>query len=224
MGLKVITTADGSHSLLNEELQETYHSIHGALQESKHVFIENGFHFLAQKEGRREIRVLEVGFGTGLNALLTLEAASRTGIKTHYHTLEAYPLTSIAGELNYDRCTGFPGSALYFDQLHSAPWEMPVEITDSFCLEKHHIRLEDAQPGGADFDLVYYDAFAPSKQPDLWTIQVLEKIEQALKTRGVFVTYCARGQLKRDLRSLGLEVQTLPGPPGKKEMVRAIKG
>ena len=222
--LEIITTSDGSHSLLNTQLNETYHSIHGAIQESVHVFIKNGLEYLAQKNPQTEIKILEVGFGTGLNALLTLQYNLDHLAKISYESLEAFPIAyETAMRLNYPNALSFPQAEKYFLQLHQSPWDEPVEISNTFSLHKRHVTLEAANLVTEKFDLIYFDAFAPSKQPEMWALPILEKIERSMKSGGVLVTYCAKGQLKRDLKSLGLIVETLPGPPGKFQMVRALK-
>jgi len=217
--LKIITTADGSHSLLNESMQEPYHTIHGAIQESMHVFIECGLQFYLASHKIASLKLFEVGFGTGLNAWLTLKHAQDGDCIVEYSSIEAFPLDEeIWASLNY------AGSirANEFFKLHQLPWNKQ-KVNAHFILNKIHARLEDAELEEAAYDVVYFDAFAPSKQPELWSLQILQKIERAMKPGGVFVTYCAKGQLKRDLRSLQLIVETLPGPPGKKEMIRATK-
>lgn len=220
MGIKIITTADGSHSLLNEELNETYHSVHGAVQESLHVFIRHGLEYVLQQNSPPFISILEVGFGTGLNALLTLQFLQHLNIKAKYTSIEAWPLTKeIWSALNYSQGQ----SESYFAELHQAKWDEEQLLHTNFNLLKLHSKLQEAELPLLNFDLVYYDAFAPSKQPELWEFALLEKIAEAMKPDGVFVTYCAMGQLKRNLQNLGLKVETLSGPPGKKEMVRAKK-
>ena len=222
--LEMITTSDGSHTLFNTELNETYHSVHGAIQESLHVFIKNGLQFFESSIQPAEIKILEIGFGTGLNALLTLQYALETGIKIHYTSLEAYPLgKDIPGQLNYPALLNTEKLAGLFQNLHEASWDKESIIINNFTLVKLLIRLQEADLGLARFDLVYYDAFAPSKQPEMWELSILRKVEQSMKPGAILVTYCAKGQVKRDLKSLGLLVETLPGPPGKKEMVRAVK-
>lgn len=219
--LKIIETKDGSHSLLNESLNETYHSTHGAVQESIHVFIKNGLrHWLSQNPGK-EVTILEVGFGTGLNTLLTLKESLEQKLKVHYTSLEAFPVSEeLASQLNYS--TQVPAEAgQFFSQLHAAPWNTPATITSDFTLEKREGQIQQMTLGERKYDLVYFDAFAPAKQPAMWELSVLEKVARSIKAKGVFVTYCAQGQLKRNLKSLGLEVESLPGPPGKREMVRA---
>jgi tRNA U34 5-methylaminomethyl-2-thiouridine-forming methyltransferase MnmC len=202
--IKIITTSDGSHTLLNEELDETYHSRHGALQESLHVFIKNGLEYYPKDE----VNVFEVGFGTGLNALLT----ALSNKKVNYTTIEAFPLTEeIYSQLNYE-----PQHLLR--ELHR---NSELQISN-FSFKKIHDTLQSIELDQV-YDIIYFDAFAPSKQPEMWELPMISKVCSALTPGGLFVTYCAKGQLKRDLKSLGMEVETLGGPPGKKEMVRAAK-
>jgi tRNA U34 5-methylaminomethyl-2-thiouridine-forming methyltransferase MnmC len=219
--LEIITTSDGSFSLLNTQLQETYHSVHGALQESNHVFIGNGFDYFVETNPGKAIRVLDVGIGTGLNALLTLEAAQERHVDVHYTTLETSPLpSSIWSQLNYGTSNVLQK---HFCGLHEAPWDKEEKLALHFTLLKINKPVQDVV-FGSFFDLVYYDAFAPSKQPAMWEFAVLKNVADRISKGGVFVTYCAKGQLKRDLRSLGMTVETLSGPPGKKEMVRGLRG
>jgi tRNA U34 5-methylaminomethyl-2-thiouridine-forming methyltransferase MnmC len=221
-GLKVIETRDGSHSLLNESLNETYHSTHGAIQESKHVFIKNGLDFLLARNRNQEISVLEIGFGTGLNALLTLQESVEQKIKLHYTTVEAFPVAlEFVDQLNYSQQLSF--DPMHFRELHHADWNKTVSITPTFDIEKREGTVQEMNLEDDAYDLVLFDAFAPNKQPEMWEKPLLEKIFKAMKKDAVFVTYCAKGQLKRDLKSIGLKVETLPGPPGKREMVRGLK-
>ncbi|MEI9918861.1 MAG: tRNA (5-methylaminomethyl-2-thiouridine)(34)-methyltransferase MnmD [Bacteroidota bacterium] len=202
--IKIITTSDGSHSLLNEELDETYHSKHGAVQESMHVFIKNGLEYYPKDD----VNIFEVGFGTGLNALLTALSNKRV----NYTAIEAFPISEeIVNLLNYS-----PQDLL--KQLHINP---KFEITN-FKLNKIHTTLQSITLDPI-YDIIFFDAFAPSKQPEMWEFPMIEKVCNALVPGGLFVTYCAKGQLKRDLKTLGMQVETLVGPPGKKEMVRATK-
>jgi len=218
---EIIFTKDGSHSLLNTELNETYHSVHGALQESIHVFVKSGLEYFITQHQPQSISIFEVGFGTGLNALLTLQHALNKPTSISYHSIEAFPIDeSLWTKLNYAESLGMTGQ---FEQLHRAGWDRQEQIAPNFNLRKIKASLEQIQLPENSFDLIYFDAFAPNKQPEMWTVDILGKTIQALKSHGVFVTYCAKGQLKRDLKSLGLQVETLPGPPGKKEMVRGIK-
>lgn len=220
MSLSIITTGDGSHSLLNTELDETYHSRHGAVQESLHVFIKEGLdRFIAT--GATTATVLEIGFGTGLNALLTAQYAAEKGVTVHYTSLETTPLPeSLWTRLNYSTA---PVAQTLFNAIHLAPWNRLVDVRPTFQLQKLTVSLQDVVLPAAQTDVVYFDAFAPNKQPEMWTYDMLAKAVQTLRPGGLFVTYCAKGQLKRDLKALGLTVETLAGPPGKKEMVRGVR-
>ncbi len=222
--MKIISTGDGSHSLIHEQLDETYHSRHGAIQESVHVFIKNGLQFWIDQHGKEEITILEIGFGTGLNALLALQFSLTHHVKIHFTTLEAFPvakeLTSI---LNYSDQLGFERASEFFRALHAASWNQPVSITPDFTIEKREGKLQKMELQTAQYDVIFFDAFAPNKQPEMWEISTLKKVTDTMKPSSVFVTYCAKGQLKRDLKSLGLIVESLPGPPGKREMVRALR-
>jgi len=219
--IRLITTSDGSHSLFNEELHETYHSIHGAIQESSHVFINQGLDYYFGKFQPESISILEVGFGTGLNTLLTIQHALNKGIRVRYTTLELFPLQEeVWSALNYTAIIGLQES---FSKIHRSDWDVMEKILPGFEFLKLHTSLQEAVFKPGSYDLVYFDAFAPGKQPELWELPLLKKIEEAMSPNAVFVTYCAKGQLKRDLRTLEMAVETLAGPPGKKEMVRAQK-
>ena len=221
--IKLITTSDGSHSLLNTALHETYHSIHGAIQESKHVYIDSGLEYWLRRHPGSEIRILEIGFGTGLNALLSLLHTHEPTPKIYFESWKVHPLEAeVISQLNYPSVLS---AGEQFAALHQAPWNQSVGITTHFMLNKHQGDvLTDRFDAGRSYDLIYYDAFAPSKQPQLWTLDILRKVTWLLAPGGLWVTYCAKGQVKRDLSSLGLTVETLPGPPGKKEMIRASRG
>lgn len=220
--IRIITTSDGSHSLLNTYLNETYHSIHGAVQESNHVFILHGLNHWLERNKKKEIKILEIGFGTGLNAFLTLLHSIQSGIHVYYESWEAHPLEmDIVKQLNYPNVLG---SSDFFSSIQESLWDKSVAITPEFTLHKRKGDilsgpLEESLP----FDLIYYDAFAPAKQPEMWTFEVLRKVTDSLAQTGVWITYCAKGQVKRDLKTLGLTVETVPGPPGKKEMIRASR-
>ncbi len=220
---KIIITGDGSHTIFVPELDETYHSAHGAVQESRHVFIEAGLDFYVKNSSAKTVRIFEVGFGTGLNALLTALYARNHIISIRYAGIEAYPLQRDEwSALNYPGAVAAPGAYELFQKIHEAPWDENYEISSFFMLKKINGMIAEYE-AGEKYDICYFDAFAPSKQPEMWDMKILEKIHGLLAPGGVFVTYSARGQLKRDLRSLGMEVAALPGPPGKKEMVRAVK-
>lgn len=218
--LEIIATGDGSHSVLNVDLQETYHSRHGALQESRYVFIEKGLLFVAAMRPGIPIRIFEMGFGTGLNAGLSMMECMEGQMTIRYESWEKEPLPeSIVAQLNY---ADIVGADEPFKAVHRAAWDREAEIAPGFSFMKRRgDLLTDAVSG--EFDLIYYDAFAPSKQPELWTLDALRRVTERLSPGGVLVTYCAKGQVKRDLAALGLTVETLPGPPGKKEMTRATR-
>lgn len=222
MNLEVRQTKDGSTTLFVPELNEHYHSVHGALQESLHVFIKMGLE--ATLVRLPEVRVLEVGFGTGLNALLTLQHTLVNNATVQYDTLEKYPLApEVVDQLHFERFILNPELLDYFKPLHSCPWEETVAISPNFSLRKLETDLESFSPTTASYDLIYFDAFAPEKQPHLWTAPVFQKMYDSLATGGTLVTYCAKGSFKRSLKAAGFTVQALPGPPGKREMTRGVK-
>jgi tRNA U34 5-methylaminomethyl-2-thiouridine-forming methyltransferase MnmC len=218
--LQIITTEDGSHSLYIPEIDETYHSIHGAVQESMHVYIDAGLNYwLGKNEKATTVNLLEIGFGTGLNALLT---AMKTvdKIETVYHTLEKHPLqATIIESLNYSEILH---DQTLFNKIHRANWGAAQQLTTNFKISKIAQDFKDYTTDVL-YDIVYFDAFAPDKQPELWTKSVFERCYQLLKKGGMLVTYSAKGQLKRDLRAVGFVVESLPGPPGKFEITRALK-
>lgn len=221
--LEIIGTEDGSHSLYDPELDETYHSRHGAIQESEHVFIKHGLRYMIQSPRKfAPLNLLEIGFGTGLNALLSYRLSARQAI--NYTSLETFPLKlEIIEKLNYGRLIQDKSLNEVYLAMHKADWNQEADISENFVLRKIETALQQYSPQPQSFDLVYFDAFAPKKQPELWTLEMMEKMFAALKHGGALVTYCAKGQLKRDLRSAGFEVETLQGPPGKLEMTRATK-
>lgn len=217
--LKLITTGDGSHSLLREDLNETYHSFHGAEGESQYVFIEQGLEHVLLK-GADSLAVFEVGFGTGLNALLAARFAQKRGIQIDFHTTEPFPVPSaIYRQLNYGNSEE---EKALLQQLHELSWEKSHEVDPGFLLTKHQITLEDFVPA-KQFNVVFFDAFAPSKQAEVWSLDNLQKCHRMLLPGGVLTSYCAQGQFKRNLAAAGFEVQTLKGAMGKKEMVRGVK-
>lgn len=212
-------TADGSTTLFHEGLNETYHSIHGALTESRHVFIEKGVRFAAEKFPKTILEILEIGFGTGLNACLTLEFSKSTSDKIMYTSIEKFPLNESVW-----RILQFPGIELNdLIGIHQAPWNIVVNFHPNFDLLKVEGDAVEERFPAAKFHVIYFDAFAPGKQPELWTPEIFSGLYDALLPGGFLVTYCAKGQFKRDLRSSGFTVESLPGPPGKREMVRAIR-
>ena len=219
---EVIVTADGSTTLVDPELNETYHSRHGAVTESDHVFIRNGLNKLIE-DGKNQIRLLEIGFGTGLNALLTINRLT-PDLELHYTTLEPFPIEpEIVDQLSFPGVEWNIDLKQVLDNLHSASWNISEEIVKGFTLHKIDEPLMSWQPADTGYDLIYFDAFAPSKQPDLWEEEVFAKL-YALSSKGaILVTYCAQGQFRRHLRSAGFTVEVLEGPPGKREMTRATK-
>lgn len=221
-GNQIFTTQDGSHSVFSQAFGVSYHSKYGAIQESRHVFLEAGLFYLMPRH-TGEITLLEMGLGTGLNALLTLLAAGQYQVKIRYTAYELNPLTpDEADSLNYPHILKAEPGTSFFRQIHQAEWKKPAPLTPFFELEKINADFRSLQDTNR-YDLVYYDAFAPEAQPELWTEATLRKVADALKPNGVLVTYCAKGALKRTLKSLGLTVESIQGPPGKREMTRAVK-
>jgi tRNA U34 5-methylaminomethyl-2-thiouridine-forming methyltransferase MnmC len=222
--LELIITKDGSHSLFNPALNETYHSTHGAVQESRYVFLLQGLDEFLLRNNAKEINVFEVGLGTGLNALLTIEWAQKNNVRVNYDSIEAFPISvAQAKALNYVELIGGKDTKAWSELIHKLDWEVKHTITDTFTFQKIKNRIENHQLDESKYDVIFFDAFAPSKQIEMWQLDILLKLFNCMKPNAVFVTYCAQGQLKRNLKSLGLTVETLEGPPGKKEMVRAIK-
>jgi tRNA U34 5-methylaminomethyl-2-thiouridine-forming methyltransferase MnmC len=217
MQQQIKITNDGSHTLYVPELSEHYHSINGALSESKHVFIKNGL--LAAN--LRSLTVLEVGFGTGLNAMLTLGEALKHKIKVNYYTLEKYPLgKEIIDQLNYPSINEIDSEI--FKNLHNANWNQAERLNDYFTITKYDADLQEFNTN-IKFDVIYFDAFAPDKQPEMWRIEVFEKMFSFMNKGAKLSTYCAKGEIRRRLENTGFIVERLPGPPGKREMLRAQK-
>lgn len=220
MPIKIITTEDGSNSLFDEELNETYHSTRGARGESQHVFIKEGLTHWLSPDHPEQIRILEVGLGTGLNALLTAQFAQDKKQSIHFTSLEPFPIEkSIYENLNFH--TSEEEKELLMS-IHESEWENASEISKNFVLEKVKAKLEDIEVTNS-YHIIYFDAFAPSKQPEVWSLANMKKCHDLLSDRGILTTYCAQGQFKRNLVEAGFEVETLQGAMGKKEMVRAIK-
>ncbi|MDR1730064.1 MAG: tRNA (5-methylaminomethyl-2-thiouridine)(34)-methyltransferase MnmD [Prevotellaceae bacterium] len=210
-------TADGSHTFFVPELNEHYHSVNGALTESRHVFINAGLNQIEQKE----ISVLEIGFGTGLNAILTcLEAKSRS-IPIHYTGIELYPI-----DKKWIKMLNFPDEIdmenSVFDYLHDCEWNKDARIDAFFTLHKIKGDLTKMR-FNRTFDLIYFDAFAPEKQPEMWSPEIFSHLFNQTNPNGILTTYCAKGSVRRMLQTAGYETERLPGPPGKREMLRARK-
>ena len=217
----VISTGDGSDTLFVEEISEQYHSLHGAIAESEHVFIRNGYLQVAQK-GR--LNVLEIGFGTGLNCLLTALEANKTACHTRYFSVEKFPLEpGIVSRLNYPHLTGVAGDSI-FRTIHAAPWGEEVSVTPFFSLYK--VRDDFTTSAFSEIpecQVLYFDAFGPDKQPEMWTPKLFRKVAVKMSPGGVLTTYCAKGAVRRNLRDAGFLMERLPGPKGKREMLRGIK-
>ncbi len=215
--IHLIETSDGSHSLFVRSLNETYHSRHGAMQESQWVFIKQGLDHLQES---KKTRIHEVGFGTGLNGLLAMRWAEEHQVHVHFTTLETNVLSlELAGQLNY---ASSEQECSVFLNMHAALWNQDIVITPHFTLHKAQRAVQDEEAEN-QYDVVFYDAFGPPTQPEMWTLAIFQRMYAALKPGGIFVTYCAKGQVRRDLQAAGFTVERLPGPPGKREMLRATK-
>ena len=217
MKLEVLTTGDQSPTLYNEELNETYHSRHGARQESEHVYIASGLDELVHLD---TIRVFEMGFGTGLNILLAHQFAQKHQARVEVTSIELFPLDKeVWSQLDFSINEE---EKSVFTQLHELPWEQSQEVNPLFSLLKRKMALADIEYTNA-FDILFFDAFGPDKQPHLWTPEIFTLLYNSLDKNGIMVTYSAKGQVRRDLQSVGFEVERIPGPPGKREMLRARK-
>ena len=229
MKRSLIITKDGSHTVSIPEMNVSYHSLHGAIQESRHVFIEQGLDFFLNNNPTADIQVLEMGFGTGLNALLTLVEAG-PNLNIHYMAIELFPLTiEEANLLNY--CEQIKRQDLLpsFEKMHQCEWERDIAINPFFTIHKQKhslLAIKNSNRAYKNFlspDIIYFDAFAPAAQPELWTKEVFEMLYAILKNKGILVTYCSKGEVRRSMQAAGFVVEKIPGPPGKREIVRALK-
>ncbi len=220
MNLELVQTADGSVTLFNPELNEQYHSVNGAITESKHVYINHGYN---SHQGKKKT-VFEVGFGTGLNTLLTALEAEHTRTPTIYITIEKYPLSEeLVSQLNYPELIGIK-SASVFDAIHLAQWGETVTISEYFSVHKINLDLTTEKISHLPlFDIIYFDAFGPDKQPEMWDLKIIKNISENTNKGGIFSTYTAKGLVKRNLKEVGFLIEKLPGPPGKREMLRGTK-
>jgi len=215
-------TGDGSHTILIPDLDITYHSRYGAIQESVHVFIEAGLQYI-MKEKRGLCNIFEMGLGTGLNALLTCLGAHDHNRGISYTAIEPFPIEpELAKQLNHATLIKHNDASLYETRIQDAPWNQKVQIHDYFTLTKYQHTLHE-MPVNEQYDLVYFDAFSPTTQPELWSQQSFEKIFALLRAGGVLTTYCSRSAVRRTMAEVGFEVEKIPGPWGKREMVRAHK-
>lgn len=218
MTTSIIQTEDGSHSLFNETLGESYHSVHGAIGESKHIFIEAGLNHHA----KHQLHILEIGFGTGLNAFLTLLEAEKHNYQIQYTTLELYPVDPISiSHLNYPELLS-PGKTSTFYEMHNSPWNKEVQISPVFNLKKIQADFTTWQ-SEKTYDLIYFDAFSPEKQPEMWSESIFTELYKHCNHGAVLTTYCAKGIVRRALQTAGFIVERLPGPPGKREILRGSR-
>ncbi|WP_299556062.1 tRNA (5-methylaminomethyl-2-thiouridine)(34)-methyltransferase MnmD [Seonamhaeicola sp.] len=237
MKREIIITADGSTTIHMPEWNEQYHSKHGAIQEAYHVFIKHGLHYACHpeldsgshqtchsersEESLEKLSILEIGFGTGLNALITLLEAETLQTRINYVGVEGYPVDlNEVKQLNY--ASALHCDRFLFDKLHNLPWEEEHQVTDYFSLTKQQKFFDEIQEQDT-FNLIYFDAFGARVQPELWTETIFKKMYEALKIKGVLVTYSAKGSVRRAMQAVGFRVEKLPGPPGKREMLRASK-
>ena len=216
---RLMLTADGSHTVVNQALDKPYHSIHGAYQESQRVYIELGLLAAFELFANQPLRVFEMGFGTGLNALLTAREAQARQRQVAYTAIDAYPLSEAdARQLNYDALLG----TVYLPALHESTWNEPVAVNPYFNLTKLESRLQDLQTADR-FHLIYYDAFAPTAQPELWEPDIFRQLAGLLMPGGLLTTYCSRSYVQRNMRAAGLTVEKHPGPAHKRDILRAVK-
>ncbi len=219
MKRRIIETADGSKTILLEDWQEQYHSIHGAIQEAYHVFIKHGL----EAVDTEDLAILEMGFGTGLNTLITYLESQKRQVHIRYYGIEAYPVPREELELlNYPEMLRSPGLERIFMQIHDIPWEETRALAANFSLTKKRMDFHEVADS-EQYHLIYFDAFGPRVQPELWTPELFQKMYDALLPNGILVTYSAKGSVRRALEHCGFKVERLPGPPGKREMLRAIK-
>jgi len=219
---KLIVTNDGSNSIFSEQFNCTYHSVHGAIQESQHIFISSGLDFYLKKSGKNTIKILEFGFGTGLNALLSMKYSVDKNIHIDYSTIEAFPVSEeIFSQLNFIAENDLNAFSEEFIKIHKT-CEPVISLNRCFSFSKYISRFEDFSTE-QQFDLIFYDAFGPDEQPHLWARPFLDNIPSLLLKNGILVTYCVKGSFKRALREIGFAVNKIPGPIGKREILRAEK-
>ncbi|HLS38302.1 MAG TPA: tRNA (5-methylaminomethyl-2-thiouridine)(34)-methyltransferase MnmD [Sphingobacterium bovisgrunnientis] len=217
-----VTTGDGSKTIFNAQIGENYHSKHGALQESKHVFLKTGLQFYLERENATEAAVLEIGFGTGLNFILTAEFCISENIKLDYCGIEAFPLErEVIENIGYNAYVS-EGLWANYIQNYEQGLKQKVHLNDGISLAIAHTKVLEFSSSKL-FDVIYFDAFAAIHQPEMWSDETLAHVASFLKPGGVFVTYAITGNLKRSMKSLGFTIEKAPGAPGKREMLRAVK-
>jgi len=219
---KLVITEDGSHTFKLLEVNEQYHSLFGALEESLHVFVINGFRHIVKKVAHPNI--LEVGLGTGLNAFLTAIEAQDTGSSCNYLAIEPYPVTESEFKLlNYPLMVADGNYDYIFRDIHTINFGRTVQVSPNFLFRKEQIKLQDIELPEKHFNLVYFDAFGPDTQPEMWCQEVFDKLFKSMAAGGILVTYCAKGQVRRNMKEAGFEVEKVSGPSGKREITRATK-
>ncbi len=223
MERKIIRTGDGSVTIHLPEWDEQYHSKHGAIQEARHVFLKMGFHHLLEIKKPSKISILEIGFGTGLNCFLTLLESNPIKLEVDYTGVEAFPVPMEEVKLlNYPASASAGEMEDIFLKMHDVPWETRQALSSNFFLKKEKKKFHEIDKI-EEFDLIYFDAFGARVQPELWTEEIFSLMFSALKSKGVLVTYAAKGSVRRAMLATGFQVEKLPGPPGKREMLRAVK-
>lgn len=219
---EVVATGDGSHTLFIPSLGEHYHSFHSSVRESEHVYIHAGLEE-ARKVFGNDLNVFEIGFGTGLNALVTALAGAARQLQIRYHSIEKYPLSKETCEaLNYCDFIEVPGCVEVFSSLHDAPWGAEINA-GGLLLKKIDDDFFSFATQSEFYHLIYFDAFGFRAQEEFWTEAVFEKCLKMLRPGGILVTYASKGLVRRNMAAAGFQVDKLPGPPGKREMVRAVK-
>ena len=223
MKREIIRTGDGSATIYLPEWNEHYHSKHGALQEAQHVFIQSGLNHYLEIKFPERLSILEIGFGTGLNALISYFEAQRNNLILDYTGVEAYPVAEEElGSLEYEGLFEEIDAAEVFEKMHKTPWGKKTEISPLFYLQKEQMFFKDIKAEDM-FDLIFFDAFGPRVQPELWTEEIFMRMYRSMRQDGVLVTYSAKGSVRRAMQAVGFFVERLPGPPGKREMLRATK-
>jgi len=217
MDVEIIQTKDGSHTLYSIQFDEIYHSRNGAVAESEHIFIRSCLDTFSDDV----INVFELGFGTGLNALLSWVYAEEKNIRINYHSIELYPISqALIAQINYPDMVGHKEK---FQQLHETGWNEAIDLSANFSLHKVKASVLDMRLPQATINAIFFDAFSPDKQPELWTAEVFAKMFDMLAPEGILVTYCSKSYVRKNMQQAGFQIEKLPGPHGKRDMVRAKK-